>query len=182
MQGGSNNPQKAAKSARMLAFTRAIDEYGASFHEFFFRKTKDDDRAKDLSQRFWLSVFKNFKTSQFSHVKLLQHKAGQILIDDQRTRGVRSFLDFTHDVPDMIDSVSHEPSTPEEEERLKTWFWDKFPSAKLTEQKKDIFWLYAHYGYTVKELEAKLSIPHSTIHEWIQDVRRECAAAANSED
>ena len=75
--------------------------------------------------------------------------------------------------------IFRECATPEEEKNLKNAFWSNFRDAKLTEEQKDAFWLKERYGYTIIDISKHLHIPLSTVGDWINKVKHECATHYN---
>lgn len=181
MQGNSSDSPDGANSARRLAFMRAFDTHADFFYGYFHRKTGNPDLADDLSQDFWVNVYKNFATHQFSHVRLLQRQALQIFLQELRRRGDRSFVELSDELPQLVTSPEpQEPTNQAEEAALKTRFWEQFHGIDLTEKQKDVFWLKARYGYNVTEIATKYGLPTSTVQDWIKKVKESCAAVFKS--
>ncbi|MCB1130718.1 MAG: sigma-70 family RNA polymerase sigma factor, partial [Verrucomicrobiae bacterium] len=95
--------------------------------------------------------------------------------------GVRSHVAFVESPPDCPSPSSHpEPADAREEQRLFDSFWEQFASLDFTKSEKQVFWLSARYGYTMKEIGEKLGIPHSTAHDWLKSVKERCLQYLNS--
>jgi RNA polymerase sigma factor (sigma-70 family) len=168
--------------ARQDALEAAIDLYGYMLLGYIRRMTQDYHLAEDILQMLWLHVFENFTVAQFSHVPLLRRKARQLVIDEARKRGTRSFVETVEELPEVDGShVFREAATPEQERALKESFFSIFHGAIFTEPEKDAFWLSERYQYTIKEISEHLHIPQSTIHDWVNKVKRECARCYDKE-
>ena len=181
MTDGSDKNDHAR--ARKLAFTNAFNLHGNSFLGFFYRKTGNVHVAEELSQQFWHSVYSRFDVVRMTDARLLQRRANDIFVSYTRKNAARAFVAFTDQVPEVADTASRptEAFSPVEEMRLQNSFWEQFPGANITDAQKNVFWLKARMGYTVDEISQKLSLPASTVHDWIKRVKAECQRAYNRE-
>lgn len=183
MQDSPNASNDKGTSARKLAFTKAYNDYNVFFAKYFKRKTGNQQDAEDLSQEFWASVYTTFETHQFSHIRLLQHKAAQVFLASLRKKNVRSFVQLMRELPDLPDPrPNREDGTDANEKRIFANFWEMFPGVDLTETQKTVLWLKERHGYTFDELSVRYKKPVSTIADWIRKAKEECAASANRED
>lgn len=178
MQGEKTAPPGAATSARRLAFTQAYQKHADYFLGFFCRKTGNASDAEELSQELWASVYQAFAQHQFTHVRLLQRRANQVMQDFARKRKVREGMTYTDKVEELAATDGfREPGNESEERALLARFWEQFPGVNLTEDQKTVFIMHARYGYKMREIADRYTLPISTIHDWITKVKRECAAS-----
>lgn len=174
-------PRKGASQPREEALVRAMDHFGTYLLGYFESLCKDRLLAEDLSQQLWVYVYEKFSEKDFEHAGFLKRKAYQLFVDEMRKRGVRSHVTFVEDPPDYPSiSDGREPMDAREERELFDSFWEQFDPLNFTDSEKQVFWLSARYGYTMKEVGEKLGIPHSTAHDWLKSVKGRCLQFLNS--
>lgn len=182
MQDSSSAPKPQALSTRERAFNNAFNQHAAFFRNYFLRKTGNQHDADDLLLQLWESVYAAFAPEQFSHIRLLQRRADQVLVSHLRKRKVRSIVELVSEYPEMPDlSGGHEIEEKDSEARLCKRFWEQFPGIKLTETEKAIFWMKARFGYTLAEIAERYKTPVSTVQDCITGVREACSASLESE-
>lgn len=176
-QPSKNPTDKADTAFRLQSIEKAVDLYGLRLLHFIQGYTHDHDQAEEILQMLWLNVLENFPTSKILQFGILKKKARQILIDSYRASARRYETFKSMPVLPEIDGgyVFAECASSEEESQLRDAFWSNFRDADLTEEQKDAFWLKERYGYTIIDISKHLHVPASTIGEWINKVKRECA-------
>ncbi|PTX92327.1 sigma-70 family RNA polymerase sigma factor [Opitutus sp. ER46] len=168
--------------ARIQALEKAIDKYGSFFLAFFTLRTRDADWSRDLAQTLWLEVYDKFSLFRFESKGLLIAKACQVLRDAMRHKRTRGFVTYVAEYPEVAGpTTNREPSSRDEEERLKAGFWEAFPGVDLTDLQKEAFWLNARDGYTLAEVSSRLGVPVATVHDWLAKVKKECMDSYKNE-
>jgi DNA-directed RNA polymerase specialized sigma24 family protein len=181
--GHTNHPKSEAElAARKVVIEQAANAYGTILFNYIKYFINDYHLAQDLLQTLWVSVLKDFGSDQILQVALLRHKAQQLIIDHFRHKvpGLEIRMDS---MPEPVSSqgLFLEPVTAAGELQLWKSFWGTFNCVQLTDIEKDAFWLKVRYGYTITELSEHFKLPRSTVCDWIQKVRRECASCLSQE-
>lgn len=168
-------------AVRLQLIEKAVDVYGLMLLHYIQGFTHDRDLADDILQSLWLKVMEHFETEHIMELGMLKRKARQLIIDNIRSSTRRmETVKSVSDLPETDGSyIFRECATPEEEKNLKNAFWSNFRDAKLTEEQKDAFWLKERYGYTIIDISKHLHIPLSTVGDWINKVKHECATHYN---
>lgn len=173
--------EKAAKATltfeeRLAALEEAIDKYHLYLERYLTSLTRNHADAEDLLSRLWVIVLHKFKDDQIGNLPILRRKAYQLFIDHYRAKmRERDKVQNVETLPEPgIEHLGKEAYTDAEEIRLKEKFWTEFP-VDLPAQQKEVLWLSARYGFTIQEISARLSLPHSTIGDWLQRSRKALA-------
>jgi DNA-directed RNA polymerase specialized sigma24 family protein len=183
-----NSPENAHDEAAEAAFERrlsavgqAVDDYHRHLLDYLFRLTRQWQDAENLLQDLWRHVILHFDEDKIHALPLLRRKAYQLFIDHYR-RQVRRGEVLSEEVPDVpVDGTKLASFTDEGEAALQARFWAEYPGIELTDAQKEVLWLHARYGFTLKEMEARLAVPASTIGDWIALGRKKLAAIINNE-
>ena len=175
--GRTNHPKSEAElAARKVAIEQAVEAYGSRLFNYIRVFINDYHFAEDLLQTLWLTVQEDLSSDQIMQIAMLRRRAQQLIIDS-----------FRRKVPTLevrMDSKSEsassqklflEPFTDSAERHLWKVFWENFEGVQLTDNEKDAFWLKERYGYTINELSEHFKTPRSTVCDWVQKVKRECA-------
>jgi RNA polymerase sigma factor (sigma-70 family) len=175
--GRTNNPKNEADlAARKIAIEQAVEAYGSRLFNFIRVFINDYHIAEDLLQTLWVSVLKDFDSGQILEIAMLRHRAQQLIIDSFR-RKVPTLEVRMDSTPESASShkLFLEPFSDSAEQHLWKVFWENFECVQLTDNEKDAFWLKERYGYTINELSDHFATPRSTVCDWVQKVKRECA-------
>lgn len=152
-----------------------MDKCGSFILWHLTQLCKDRGMAEDLSQKLWVYVYRRFEVEDFEHVGFLKRKASQLYIDQMRRLDSRPALSYVEQLPDPVAKPSNaQPLNDSEEKALSRNFWERFSELNLPEQPKQIFWLHARYGYTMKEIGQQLGIGASTAHDHLNHVKALC--------
>jgi RNA polymerase sigma factor (sigma-70 family) len=181
--GRTHHPMSEAElAARKAAVERAARNYGTLLFNYIKYFIKDYHLAQDLLQTLWLCVFEDFRIKQIRQVAMLRYKAQQLIIDRIRHK-IPQIEIRVSSMPETACNRSQflEPATPEAERQLWKAFWDAFKGVQLTDNEKNAFWLKERYGYTITELSEHFKLPRSTVCDWVQRVKRECASYLSQE-
>jgi DNA-directed RNA polymerase specialized sigma24 family protein len=173
-----NKPSdKADIAVRAQTIERAVNIYGLMLLRYIQGFTHDRPLSEDILQTLWIKVFESFPIEQIMELGMLKRKARQLVVDECRSATLHNKTVITVAVLPEIDGnyVFRECATPEDEKRLKNRFWDLFRGLSLTDEQKDAFWLKERYGYTIIDISNHLHVPLSTVGEWIQKVKHDCA-------
>jgi RNA polymerase sigma factor (sigma-70 family) len=167
---------EAELAARKVAIEQAVEAYGSRLFNFIRVFINDYHIAEDLLQALWVSVLKDFGSEQIMQIAMLRRRAQQLIIDSFR-RKVPTLEVRMDSTPESASShkLFLEPFTDSAERHLWKVFWENFEGVQLTDNEKDAFWLKERYGYTINELSDHFKTPRSTVCDWVQKVKRECA-------
>lgn len=165
---------------RLAAVEEAIDKYHTHLQHYLYSLTRQWQDAENLLQDLWSYVLLRFDEDKIDHFPLLRRKAYQLFVDHYR-RMVRRKETLSDTIPEMQGkAISRDAYTDEEELALKEKFWSDYPDIDLTNQQKEVLWLYARYGFTYKEIQEKTGVPDSTVGDWIAIARKHIAEAINN--
>ncbi len=164
---------------RLAAVDEAIDKYHTYIQNYLYGLTRQWQDAENLAQELWSYVLLRFDEDKIGHFPLLRRKAYQLFVDHYR-RIVRRKETLSDTIPETQGkAVSPDAYTDEEELALKEKFWGDYPDIDLTDQQKEVLWLYARYGFTYKEIQEKTGVPDSTVGDWIGIARKRIAESIN---
>lgn len=165
---------------RLAAVEDAIDRHHVYLEGYLARLTRNHADAEDLISRLWVHVLRKFKDEQIGSLPLLRRKAYQLFVDHYRQRmraGER--IELREHLPEpALHHVGKEAYSSAEELELKTRFWLEFP-ADIPEQHREILWLSARYGFTIKEIADQLNLPLSTVGDWLLRAKQALADYIN---
>ena len=139
--------------------------------------------AEEVYQDLWVKVFQEWEIDKIGEVNLLKWKARLMAIDRYRAIAARpKQLSINDVVHGMRKAIPMDACTSEEEIAFKKKFWSEFPGLELDDEKKEVFWLHARYGFTYAELKEKLGLSTSTTGGWIEKAREALQNYLNEED
>lgn len=161
---------------RLALVEQAIDLHHSHLTDYLHSLTRNWHDAQDIAQELWKHILLHFPEEKISQLGILRRKAYQLFVDHYRRRGRRleTPMDLLPEIP--VPARSREAATAQEEQALFVRFWSEFPGVDLSDRQKECLWRYARYGYTIHEIAADLSIPKSTVADWIALARRKIAA------
>jgi RNA polymerase sigma factor (sigma-70 family) len=185
-QATGSLPEMIEKKA---AIVDAIADYGDRLMGLLVSLSGNMHDAKDIYQETWLKVFMSprFDAEQIKKGTLVFVSAKRLFIDQYRKnksetqkRGALAELVFN---PKSLQSpVSQDASTRSEEIELKKRFWAGYPDLDLAEEKKEVHWLHARYGFTFLEIEEITGVSSSTACDWVSQSRKALKEAINQEN
>lgn len=164
---------------RIKVIEGAIDRHHAYLERYLQSLTRNHADAEDLLSRLWVHALHKFKDDQLGNLPLLRRKAYQLFVDHYRQKA-RSREDLREHLPDHpVQHVGKEAYSTEEEEVLRLRFWAEFP-VDLPNEQREALWLSARYGFTIQEIADRLSVPSSTIGDWLIRSRQALADHLNN--
>lgn len=152
---------------RLELVSQAIDLHHTHLTDYLHGLTRNYHDAQDIAQELWRHVLLHFPEEKVSQFGILRRKAYQIFVDHYRRQRNRQSVPLDTLTEPATPAHAHETIGTEEEEALRLRFWSEFPGIDLTDRQKECLWRYARYGYTIHEIAADLSIPKSTVADWI---------------
>lgn len=174
---------------KKAAIVDAIADYGDRLMGLLVSLSGNMHDASDIYQETWLKVFMSprFDAEQIKKGTLVFVSAKRLFIDQYRKnksetqkRGALAELIFN---PKSLQSpVSQDASTRSEEIELKKRFWAGYPDLDLAEEKKEVHWLHARYGFTFLEIEEITGVSSSTACDWVNQSRKALKEAINQEN
>lgn len=165
---------------RMRAVGQSVDDYHAYLVDYLYRLTGQWQDAENLAQDLWRYVIVHFDEDGIRSLPLLRRKAYQLFIDHYRRLTRRGEI-LSDNLPETPAPQTPNDFTDEGETALRERFWSDYPGIELTDAQKEALWLHARYGFTCKEIEAILSVPSSTVGDWIKLGRARLAERINRE-
>lgn len=157
---------------RLGLVSQAIDLHHTHLTDYLRGLTRNYHDAQDIAQELWRHVLLHFPEEKISQFGIIRHKAYQLFVDHHRRRRNRQNVPFDAVTEPATPAHARETIGTEEEEALRLRFWSEFPGIDLSDRQKECLWRYARYGYTIHEIAADLSIPKSTVADWIALSRR----------
>lgn len=161
---------------RLASLEEAIDKHHVYLERYLGSLTRNHADAEDLLSRLWVNVLHKFKDDQIGNLPILRRKAYQLFIDHYRAK--MRYMDKIQVVETLpepgIQHLGKEAYTSTEEALLKARFWAEYP-VDLPKQQKEVLWLSARYGFTIQEISEHLSLPTSTVGDWLQRSRKALA-------
>jgi RNA polymerase sigma factor (sigma-70 family) len=175
-------PQNSAEAAferRLAAVTRAVGDYHPYLLSYLHGLTRQWQDAENLLQDLWRHVLLRFDEDKIHSLPLLRSKAYQLFIDYYRRQKRRGEI--------LTDELPETPAPPRffvsegkaGEAALRARFWSEYPGLDVTEDQKEALWLHARYGFTFREIAARLDVPTSTIGDWVALYRKKLSEAIN---
>lgn len=168
----------AAFARRMEAVTASVNDFHTYLLDYLHRLTGQWQDAENLAQDLWRYVLLHFEESQIHALPLLRRKAYQLFIDHYRRQTRRGEV--------LSDELAETPAPPPandftdaNETALRERFWSEYPGIELTDAQKEALWLHARYGFTCKEIEELMSVPASTVGDWLMLGRKRLAERIN---
>lgn len=166
---------------RLLFVTQAVDAHHCYLLKYLYGLTHQYQDAENLLQELWLYVLHKFDEEKIGSLPLLRRKAYQLFVDHYRHQKRRTEV-LAEELPEIpIPPTPYSDASDRSERNLQQEFWMGYPSVNLTAQQKEVLWLHARYGFTYKEIEARVGVASSTIGDWIAEARQQLAAAINAE-
>ena len=156
------------RDARLTMLEQAIDKYHLYLVGYLSRLTRNHADAEDLASELWVYALRNMPVEQFEKLPILRRKAHYLFIDFYRRRmrqGERIELREALNVP-SVRHLGKEAYTSAEEQAMQKRFWIEFP-VQIPESHREVLWLSARYGFTIKEIAARMGIPQSTVGDWL---------------
>ncbi|WP_367872989.1 RNA polymerase sigma factor [Luteolibacter sp. Populi] len=170
----------AAFERRLSAVSRAVEDHHVCLVDYLHRLAGQRQDAENLAQDLWVYVLLHFDEDKIQSLPLLRRKAFQLFVDYYR-RLVRRGEVISDEVPDLPSPVVADTFDSESEAALKERFWAEYPGIDLTDRQKEVLWLHARYGFTCKEIEGLISVPASTVGDWLTLGRRKLAERINED-
>lgn len=171
-------PPVSTFDLRLAAVSAAIDKHHVYLERYLTGLTRNHADAEDLLSKLWVHVLHKFKEEQIDHLPLLRRKAYQLFIDYYRKKR-RDKTDFYEHLPEQpVEHMGKEAYSTAEEAVLRERFWAEFP-VELTEVQREILWMSARHGFTIKEISERLAIAPSTASDWLTSARRAFVAHMN---
>jgi RNA polymerase sigma factor (sigma-70 family) len=158
---------------RMIAIEKAIEAHHVYLEHYLASLTRNHADAEDLLSQLWIFVLHKFKDDQINCLPLLRRKAYQLFIDYYRAAmRSKARVQLYETPPELgMDHVGKEAYSSAEETALKEKFWTEFP-VDLPAKQKEVLWLSARYGFTIQEIADRLSLPTSTVGDWLKHARQ----------
>ena len=148
----------------------SIDRHGDYLLHYLHSLTRQWQDAEDLANDLWVHVLHRFSEDKIMHIGILRRKAYQLFTDFWRKKR-RNPVQTMDTLPETIETTpSLEFYTQDDEDQFKENFFKEY-NLPLCKDQQDALWLYARYGFTYKEVAAKLNKPVSTIGDWIKHAR-----------
>jgi RNA polymerase sigma factor (sigma-70 family) len=157
---------------RIALVEAAIDLHHTHLTDYLHSLAHNWHDAQDIAQELWKHVLLHFPEEKISQFGILRRKAFQIFVDHyrRRKRKPEAPIDLIPEI--STPAQSREAASAEEEEALQERFWSELPGIVLTASQKECLWRHARYGYTIQEIATDLSIPKSTVADWVVLARR----------
>jgi len=165
---------------RMAAVMQAVDDHHAYLLDYLFRLTRHWQDAENLLQDLWVYVLHHFEEEKIGSLPLLRLKARHLFIDHYRRFARRGEV-ISDTLPEVPEPQGKAHSFSDAgEAAMRERFWANYPYIALSDLQKEALWLHARYGYTVKEIEGLLSVPSSTVGDWLILARKRIAEFINT--
>lgn len=185
-QAAGSLPEMIEKKAAIID---AIADYGDRLMGLLVSLSGNMHDAKDIYQETWLKVFMSpkFDVNEIKKGNLVFVAAKRLFIDQYRknvseTQKRDSLADAIFNRNSFQGPVRQDASTHSEEIELKERFWAGYPDLDLAEEKKEVHWLHARYGFTFLEIEEITGVSSSTACDWVNQSRKALKEAINQEN
>lgn len=166
-----------------MALVESITENGDRLMGFIASIVQKREDAEEVYQDLWIRVFQEWETDKIGETNLLFWQARFMSYDRRRQVAGRPVNAISDEILNTLkQAVPQDAYTRSEEIALKEKFWSEYPGIEIAEEKKEVLWLHARYGFTYGEIEKITGIASSTTGDWIADARRALKDFINQEN
>ena len=168
---------------KKMALVESITKNGDRLMGFIVSIMNNRQDAEEVYQEFWIKAFKEWSSELIGETNFLFWKACFMAYDYRdkvSRRREHALIEEIFGSP--AQAVSQDAYTRSEEIALKEKFWSEYPGIEIAEEKKEVLWLHARYGFTYGEIEKITGIARSTTGDWIADARRALKDFINQEN
>lgn len=173
----TQNDDEYARRSQLLQ--QSFRENNSYLLHYVHGKVGQWQDAENIVQDLWRYALVYLDEEGITERGVLFYKARKLVMDYYRASERKPIM-RAEELEEHHMSKQHQDAyTDAEETRLKDAFWGRFPEVNLTTAQKDVFWLYARYGFTYEEIKPIAGISVSTIGDWVTKARRKLAEQIN---